>query len=281
MLYGRVAPPASLSAYIECFWFLELAPTAEPQLDHVLPDGRAEMIFHYGKPPLLQDSQGHFVEQGRALFAGQLEASIVLKTHAAASMLSVRFRPAGVSQFFGFPQSELTGRVTELSSVAGHLTRDLIEQVLGDAQNNDQRIKYLVSFFEKRLGYRPLFDLAPLINEIEERGGHTRAAELAARHGLSRRQLERLFKHQVGVSPKTFCKVVRFQRFLSALKQPGVRLLDAGLDCGYYDQSHLIREFKAFAGVAPLAHRGRATKITAFLAGDEDVAFVQSETSKF
>ncbi len=280
MLYARISPPPTLAAFVEYFWFLELAPTAEPSLDFVLPDGRSELIFHYGTPYDIRKPDGEFLRQRRGLFGGQIETALTLKSQEASGMIAVRFRPAGASRFFAFSQSELFGKVIDISEVLGASGRDLTDKVVGDAQNNDERITFLVAFLEARLRRDCDPTLERVLKKIEQDGGTAKTTDLAKATGISRRQLERRFNHEVGLSPKAFSKITRFQRVLTELRKPSVSVLDTALDCGYYDQSHLIREFQAYAGVSPLVHLGRSTKIVEVSKNPENVAFVQSDLGR-
>jgi transcriptional regulator GlxA family with amidase domain len=85
---------------------------------------------------------------------------------------------------------------------------------------------------------------------------------LADRAGLSARQFERRFRQAVGIPPKLFSRMQRFQRVFPALASAGGRWADAAMRCGYYDQAHLIRDFREFAGKPPAA----------LLAEDSDLA---------
>jgi transcriptional regulator GlxA family with amidase domain len=76
---------------------------------------------------------------------------------------------------------------------------------------------------------------------------------MAHRAGLSTRQFERRFRQAVGISPKLFSRMQRFQRVFSALEESGAKWADAAVECGYYDQAHLIRDFQEFAGKPPAA----------------------------
>jgi AraC-like DNA-binding protein len=91
------------------------------------------------------------------------------------------------------------------------------------------------------------------VTEIERTGGLIRIVDLADRLGLSPRQFERRFKQQVGIAPKLFSRLQRFQRVFQVLEDPATNWVDTAMRCGYYDQAHLIRDFREFAGGAPTA----------------------------
>ena len=81
--------------------------------------------------------------------------------------------------------------------------------------------------------------------------GRVSVAELACAVGLSTRQLERAFRERVGLGPKTFLRLVRFQRALALLRRPGASLAAIAARCGYFDQAHLVRDFREFAHESP------------------------------
>jgi transcriptional regulator GlxA family with amidase domain len=100
-----------------------------------------------------------------------------------------------------------------------------------------------------------------------------RIATAADHVGLSSRQFERRFVQAVGIPPKLFCRIQRFQRVFSVLETGKSAWADAAVQCGYYDQAHLIRDFREFAGKPPLALLARETDLASH--------FLQSSMSDF
>ncbi len=100
-------------------------------------------------------------------------------------------------------------------------------------------------------------ELWALKSAIEAAQGLVRVDELCAGAGLSVRQVDRLFREHLGVPPKTFARIARFQNAITRLKgDPGCTLAEVAAQCGYYDQSHLVHDFRRFAGAAPKHKRG-------------------------
>ena len=115
------------------------------------------------------------------------------------------------------------------------------------------------------------------VTEIEDAWGRIRIAELSARLGLGGRRLERAFQRQIGVSPKLFTRIVRFQRVFelvqAGLPCPGRIAIDwamLALDCGYFDQSHLIRDFRRFSGQSPAAYFDSEHRLSDLFIGQGD-----------
>jgi AraC-like DNA-binding protein len=96
-----------------------------------------------------------------------------------------------------------------------------------------------------------------------ETAGLISVSSLAKRVNLSNRQLERRFLDTVGMTPKRFCRIRRFQRVLQAMEEPCANWADAAVECGYYDQAHLIRDFRRLSGLTPACLLGADTDLAA------------------
>jgi AraC-like DNA-binding protein len=119
----------------------------------------------------------------------------------------------------------------------------------------DSRIKVLEDLLTERLSVDSGEDIfvRQACNYLVHSEGQYSVTDLAKLIGFSERQLERKFKRQVGLSPKRLSRILRFQKFLQiAQNSKSLTLTDAALACGYFDQSHFIKDFTAFSGVSPL-----------------------------
>jgi AraC-like DNA-binding protein len=169
--------------------------------------------------------------------------------------IGARFRPGGVAPFFHFPLDAATGEVLPLDGLLGRDAAILEEGVLA-ARSDAERVAAVESFLLARRGA----DADPLVATVVERiraaRGTAPPAALFSGLAPSPRQIERRFLHHVGVSPRQLSRIARFQRALRRLAGGrAVSLTTVAHDCGYYDQSHFIRDFKAFAGLSPRAYR--------------------------
>lgn len=253
MDYRCYKPPQQLEPYVDCFWSLDLQSVGgEAPAEKVLPDGKTELIFHYADHFEVSNEGGTFQRQGRGLFAGQLKTFTLLRPTGNTGMVAARFKPAGASRFFDFPLFELTNQVLDLGSVVGNEGGDLVERVL-NAPNNLQRLEIVSQYLLRRLEERrDDILLRASVRFVEEGQGEIDYRYLSKKVGLSERQIERKFKAQVGISPAVLSRILRFQRFLELAKRaPWMKLTDAAHECGYYDQSHFIKDFRTFAGVSP------------------------------
>jgi AraC-like DNA-binding protein len=232
MRYREFAPGGDAVRMVACYWLLEDAVPGTVQ--RVVPDGRPELIVNLGQPfESLQN--GQWQAQPQCFFAGQLTGPLLLRAPSASRVLGIRFHPGGAGQLLGLPMQELTSEVIPagdlgLHSLARHTTFVEIERALLQLERG--RPDPLVDEAARLLGCSP--DVGAAV----------------ARLGVSPRQLERRFKTRVGMSPKHFARIRRFQRVFHAMEGDG-RWVDVAAACGYYDQAHLIRDFRAFAGEAP------------------------------
>jgi transcriptional regulator GlxA family with amidase domain len=146
----------------------------------------------------------------------------------------------------------------------------------------ERALSDVVSRIPRRLADRPA---AAAIRLAVERGGLVRVESLARRLGTGRRQLERLYRDRVGIPPKLFLRILRFQRALGSIRdaRPG-GWAQVAVALGFYDQSHLIRDFRELAGRAPGEWSAHDASLAAVFSAvrrdaggprDEDVAFFQ------
>jgi transcriptional regulator GlxA family with amidase domain len=163
-------------------------------------------------------------------------------------MLGIGFRPHGASMVFRQPMHELSGRFTPVEDLSQSLSRELnsalelpdpiagVEAALLSARNASRHADLLVGEVVRRI--------------ILDKGASDVAA-LAEELGLSIRQLERRFLAAVGLAPKLFCRIQRFNNVFQVLGQPSRNWVDTAIACGYYDQAHLIRDCKDLSGNTP------------------------------
>jgi AraC-like DNA-binding protein len=233
MRYQEYAPGPRLARWVHCFWVLE---GTGPALDAILPDGRMEMVLHFGEP---------FRGQPRSFLVGQQRRPVEVEPIGRVGVMGVRFRPGGACAFLGFPQHEATDRMIPLDAIWG--VAELEEQV-AEARSDSDRVASVEGFLLGRLRERwtaPAALEAAVARIFASRGSLT-VEELAAGRP---RQLGESFRQIVGISPKLLSRLVRFQEVLR--RMAGRRWVWTALECGYYDQAHLIRDFREFAGQSP------------------------------
>jgi len=245
--YHEITPSAPLQSFLKRFWILEdrgANNAAPPQ--RVIPDGRAELILNFGHP-FEAFTNGAWRPQPRCFLAGQIDGPLLLRPRGRTKMLGICFHPHGAASLFAGPMHELNGTFTPIGDLSPRLARDLDHAVESlDPIPAVERV-LLVSLS----GCAGDVLVAEAARRITTTRGAADVAALARSLSLSTRQLERRFQSAVGLSPKLFANMQRFNAVFRVLEENPANWVETALACGYYDQAHLIRDCKRFAGITP------------------------------
>ena len=249
MLYDRISSPMSLSGLIDCYWVVESNdPTISRQ--KIIPDGFAEIIFHYGDPYRINIS-GKWETQSKALLAGQIRNHFLLENTGLSGMIGIKLKPYALAEIFFLEMSEFTDKVADLMSVLREEFETIYPDMISDAPYKS-KIEKLNSFFE---AYLPSISKSDKIEQairliLEEKAAIT-ISEIAEAINISERQLERLFKRYIGLSPKFYCRIIRFNHIFELVQKEEKEWGKLAQLTGFYDQSHFIKNFKEFTGEDP------------------------------
>ena len=234
-----------------------------------LPSGEVVLIVGFG--PKLEttypDLAPGSIATHRSFVAGLHDTHCVVETPGNQSGIQLNLTPLGAHLLIGLPMRELTNRVVELDDVLGAEADLLVEQLHG-APDWEARFELLDAALERRLDRaRPASpDVAWAWRRLIESGGRLPVGALCEELGCSRKHMVRRFDEQIGVAPKTFARVLRFQRAIHMLgHRDGASWIDESergtgqglswgeiaLECGYFDQAHMNRDFRQFAGASP------------------------------
>lgn len=173
------------------------------------------------------------------------------------AVFTIHFHPTGFHQLFGVSMSELTDQAIAAEAVLGKAITTLHER-LQHATSLSERVVLAERFLLKKAREAaPTQPVAWAVQELLTHRGLVSLKELQAASGLGQRQLERQFERVVGVTPKRFARVLRFQHALALEKVYGERSwAQIATEAGYFDQTHLIKDFRALSGQTPtLLHR--------------------------
>lgn len=240
-----IQPTPLLAPYIKNYWLLKTICDS-PTLVRTVPTGMMNLIFHRGNRLLsVHENDLH----PRVFLSGQEKSFADLEYAGQINMISVVFRPIGVRAFFNLPINKLNNlRVT-----AGDLEdKELVEleYSLINAEDDQLCILLIEQFLLKRLCHLAEYNLKRIETTIRLiNSGQTDIVKLADTACLSTKQFQRIFSEHVGSNPKEFSRIIRFQRALHILEEnPKTALASLAYECGYFDQSHMIKEFKALSG---------------------------------
>ena len=254
--YTEYAPTGPLRSYVECFWTRELTPSAlvtSPSTIHrVLPDGCIDVVLGFS---------GQADDPESAMAVGTMTRALVFDAASAPEcFIGVRFRPAKAAAFIGVPAHALTDLHVSIDDI-WHDGRD-VREAIAAGTNAIARVRALERVLLARMP-REVPDQADVdeaIRRIIDAGGSLGITRLAPALGVTRQHLARRFSQLVGVSPKTFARVVRLGRVIERARQvpvgEPVSWSVLALELGYYDQSHLVDEFREMTGLTPTSWRG-------------------------
>jgi AraC-like DNA-binding protein len=228
--YLEVRPSPRLAPYVECYW---TRGATEDDLDHrVLPDGCADLLFSRQRDEPL----GLWV-------VGSMSRYRDVPIAAGQSFLGVRFRPAMASCFLPEPMPD---KVLPLELLWGSSARRLYDQ-LGSSRSIEQSIRVLEAHFQTTPA---ISAIQTAIDYMVRRKGRVSIDDLAEGAGLSSRQFRRQCLILSGLTPKRLCRVIRFRHAVSQIRSRH-SWADFAQECGYYDQAHMINEFRELGGSTP------------------------------
>ncbi len=252
MEYREYLPAPALAPYVKCYWVLR-APQTALTVERIFPDGCTELIFHRGGRFANVGADGRLSEQPKSLYYGQLECFIILRRARRVETIGVRFHPAGAAPLLRVAANETSGHSVGFVDLGGRPAGELEERVhdAASARHAMRRIEsYLLARLDNACSIDPAITAA--LARITATSGSASVEELARSAGLGMRQLERRFAAGVGLSPKRLATVTRLQRAFALIEAGGCTpLTEVAHACGYFDQSHFIRDFRRLAGLSP------------------------------
>ena len=257
MIRHRPAPP--LDRYVDCFWWSQRdSPRDCPE--HVLPSGAAQLVFLLHDAPIAVwpgSGYGRPGEWSGALVHGPQQGYYVCGPKPAGAALGVSFRPATAAAVLGVAMTELVEQHAPLDSLWGRRGASLREQLL-DAGAPVRMFRILERELTARI-QRPLLmhpAVANALAALPVAAGVLRVGDLQRQSGCSPRHFIALFRSAVGMAPKHYFRIQRFNAVLQGLAGgAGMALADVAAAAGYADQAHLAREFREFAGITPTQYQ--------------------------
>jgi AraC-like DNA-binding protein len=256
MYYQTFKPPESLTEFVRFFWVFESDITANNPFEHLSTASvYSKMAFQYqGGMELQQSGNETLFTSG---FQAQTNQYYPLLAKQKAGVFGVYFYPYTLPLLFSIPAHEITNHTIEISILLGNQGKELEEKVVS-AKSTKERLCIVSSFLEKQIAQLRISNsgIIATIQHIISQRGVVNVDDLVERNFLSQRQFGRKFKAYTGFSPKMFSRIVRFENFISSYVKSQNSLTSLAYTYGYYDQSHLIKEFREFSGQHPKAYFG-------------------------
>lgn len=259
MLYLERPPQPELAPFIRSLWYC-----SDPHAPHgrqvVLPSGHMQIVISLADN--LTDCAAGLCApaqpQSFAVLVGMFSRYQVIDTVDLAHLIGIVFRPGGTTPFFSTCTHLFTNLETSLEDIWGSRTHALRER-LQEQSTPQAKLDALEAALIERLHVsrdaapHPLVEYA--VTTLNAAPAATTVAELSRTAGISPRRLSQLFAEHVGVSPKLYSRIQRFQRAVQMLHRGAeVPWAELALSCGYYDQSHFANDFRAFSGISPTTY---------------------------
>lgn len=254
MNYQTFEPHTDLASLVSCYWTLEVPAQSEPERQRIIPDGCIEMAFILGDDIKRYTSQDEFILQPRAMVLGQTIQPFYIEPTGYVNTFAIRFYPYGFANFVAIPIKDLANKETPLEQLFEENKAKELEQKIIQAKDSKQRIEIIEAFLLAKLNNKTTIDniVKRTIDALLSTNGTASIRTILKEDLSKRRQLERNFIKQIGVSPKQLGKVIRLQTALKMLlNQKGENLTNIAYESEYFDQAHFTKDFKEFTGINP------------------------------
>lgn len=270
MKYQIFEPNYKLEGLVKCYWTLQSSADKRIEKQSIIPDGCMEMIFHYNDLYKQYTAKGNSIIQPRCFVIGQLTKPLEIKPTGGTGIFSVRFHPNGFAPFATLSIKEMENTAVPLEKLFGPDGKDIGNKII-NAQSVKERIALVEAFLLNRLEHSENIDhiVKSAVATIFTGNGHLNIDELSGQMPSNRRQLERKFYLEIGLSPKQLSKMIRLQAAMKMLlNQEITSLTSLAHENDYYDQSHFIKNFRELVGVTPKEFYGNNLKMTSLFIGD-------------
>ncbi|WP_257668824.1 AraC family transcriptional regulator [Parapedobacter tibetensis] len=254
MNYQTFQPQNDLKSLVKCYWTLEVPAESNSERQRIVPDGCVEMAFILGDDIKRFTSESDFILQPRAMVLGQTIESFYIQPTGYVNTFAVRFYPYGITNFVTTPIKNLANKETPIAQLFGETIASDLEREIIQATDIQQRIEIIETFLLNKLNEKATIDniVKTTIDMLLSTNGSSPINAILKEDLSKRRQLERKFLKQIGISPKQLGKVIRLQTALKMLlNQKTETLTKIAYESEYYDQAHFIKDFREFTGTNP------------------------------
>jgi AraC-like DNA-binding protein len=253
-------PGFPLGGFVDCFWHFD-GYAASHARERALPTGTVELVVNLQEDRIrvfLADDDFEGQRLRGSVVCGPQSGYFVLEPSQQTSVVGIHFRPGGAAPFLGAPAGEFTDRHLGLDDVWGAAQARELRERLVEARSSDAMFVVLERALLDRLR-RPLLlhpAVAYALGQLTARPAISRIGDVQDETGYGAKRFIELFRNAVGLTPKVYCRIMRFQGVIERLARGHrVEWAVVALDGGYCDQSHLNREFRVLSGVTPSEYR--------------------------
>lgn len=263
MFFASHKPLPPLSDFVDVLWLYE-GYDVPHERERLLPDGSVELVINLAED-CIRVYDSHEPEKSYTIpgcvVSGPRSEFFVIDTASEAYTIGVHFKPGGAFPFFRVPPAEMVNQSVALECLWGNGSALLRERLL--AAGTPAGKLYVLELCLLEALSKPLQSHRAVSFALRQLCGsmHTPpVSTVVDQIGFSQRRFIELFRDEVGLTPKLFSRVSRFQRVIQAAHAADeINWTHIALDCGYYDQAHFIHDFQSFAGITPSEYLARKT----------------------
>lgn len=255
MILETYIPAYPVNRFVDHFIYYE-GYNPEHRIDRFLPDGNTEIIFDFHDgPQFIYDNQTlKEIQACHHVWASGVRTGFIsIPSGKQAAMFVISFKKGMAYPFFPVPMSEMSDRVVDADLLWGRDFAHLREHLL-EIPEIDRKFmaaqRFLLKHFQNKFSLNPAVEHA--VSEIIRSPDQINLRRVSETIGYSQKHFISMFKQQVGVTPKAYLKIIRFQKAINEIEgQQDVSWTGISQDCGFYDQAHFIHDFKFFSGFTP------------------------------
>lgn len=251
MLLRKVLPSSALQPFVKCFWIFDIEESDIPFTQLLFPFGSFELILNLYNPPQMQiiGNNKRFI-QPESFYPGQFTKPFILDFTKSSKCIGVSFHSWVGNFLFDIPAMEFTDKTICLKSISNE--NNLLEK-LHYSKNERDLIFNLENYLIEKIKYYKMDSVTACIAKlIISNPSIPNFKNIIQTSGISRRRIEQRFISSIGLPMSSYARKARFQNAVSLIRANKLKNLSyIGLEAGYYDQSHFIREFKEFSGLTP------------------------------
>jgi AraC-like DNA-binding protein len=243
-------PQSPLSRFIERFWYWK-GHTVSHSQERILPTGTVELVIDLGSP-----------RTSKSVVSGPRSKSSIIQRSAQDELLGIHFQPGGAFPFLKFPFGDLHNIAIGIDDLWGEEQASELLDLLDHAEGTERQFQILETWMMKSIS-RPLHHHPAVTFAIAEleRNPNLSMSQFAAKVNLSQRRFIETFSNEVGLTPKLFSRIQRFNRVVrSAAFSDDVDWSELAMSFGYFDQAHLIHDFREFSSLTPTEYLGLRTE---------------------
>lgn len=260
-----IYPSSLLSQYVKYYWILQTDSYLNRNIQ-TIPSGCIHLVFHRGCDMFFSNG----IKQPKNFIRGQLSAPDTLFFSGNIDMIAIVFHPLGVIPFLSHSASELYNHYIDIDNF-GNANLINLERFITSDENISACIQEIEKCLTNKLNNTNDYNYNRVLHSIQMIKNETQldVSALADDVCLGYRHFKRIFTQYTGVSPKEYIRIIRFQKVLYTLQNnPKLDITKVAYICGYYDHSHLVKDFRSLSGCSPTEYLSLRKPHSTFFSND-------------